>query len=513
MDDGKAKRLLEWLRTHPTAGYQCTELAGVGGSAAVFKATEVKSGKPVAFKVYDTDAGEAAERVDRELGLKGHDCPNLVQIYAGGPEEIDGEARVFLAMEYVEGRDLRALIQPDDRLPDPRIRQLLEQLHRAAAYLLERGVCHRDIKPENIRIRPNGELVLLDLGVLKPVDGSSLTDIGDDRPFIASKRYAPPELQHRREQPNPTGWEAVTVYQIGAVLYELIHGAKLFGHLPDHPPADIISAVDYFDPPVQRSDIGADIVSLARRCLVKQPAERLELATMKMIQKVATSAPPTLAPASGLDGMLHRAATRHELEIRLPTDALKAQQTRAVDLKKRTEKIIAEELHFSAYGLKVTVKDDGNTMVVALPPQLENGFAVEVRICMTVRVSHPTGRVLVSGMGFWGEHGVPKVEQTAAVVRHRTLERAWGPVWDDLMDEIQFRLMLRGWLQRALESLLLRSKDIYEKAIQEERTRIETLLRGESLSHKFATQTREMDLVVFTTADPFTFKVDSKNLR
>jgi serine/threonine protein kinase len=80
--------------------------------------------------------------------------------------------------------------------------------------LLDKGFCHRDIKPENILVRPNGDLVLLDLGVLRPLVGSELTDDERGKRFVGSRRYAPPELQHRREE-GPDAWEGITIAEVG----------------------------------------------------------------------------------------------------------------------------------------------------------------------------------------------------------------------------------------------------------------------------------------------------------
>lgn len=185
-----------------------------------------------------------------------------MQLFGGGSISLDGEQFVFVAMEFVEGNDLTFLIGPERRFDDATIRRMLRQLHQAASFLLGEGLCHRDIKPANIRIRPDGDVVLLDLGVLRPIGPSDLTDDARGKRFVGTRRYTPPEMQHRTHKDDAAAYEAITVYQIGAVLYEMIQGAKLFAHVHDQPPADLVSAVDSSKPELLRADVGADLILL-----------------------------------------------------------------------------------------------------------------------------------------------------------------------------------------------------------------------------------------------------------
>src|SRR5262249_24151501 len=163
----------------------------------VFRAT-TPDGAPCALKVYEPallaryGAEVQAERLTRELSLRGHGCRNLVQILGGGPAHVAGRDLTYLAMELVEGVDLPDRIAPGAFAAAP-TRAALRDLYQAADYLVQRNYCHRDIKPENIRVRPDGEMVLLVLGVLRPIGGSDLTDTPEARYFVGTLRYAPPE--------------------------------------------------------------------------------------------------------------------------------------------------------------------------------------------------------------------------------------------------------------------------------------------------------------------------------
>ncbi len=289
-------------RAPPLTGYVFIDVLGNGKSAAVFRAT-APSGSSRAIKVYDPELaaryGAAVQegRQQRELTLANHTCPNLVQIYGGGKLATNKGEATYLEMEYVEGFDLSAKIAPR-AFDDAAIRKALRELCVAADYLHQRGLCHRDIKTDNIRLRPNGHLVLLDLGVLRPLGRSDLTDTPTNRYFVGTLRYAPPELLHRREDAEDTNaWRAIDVYQIGTVLYELIQGAKLFAHVPDDPYADLVIAVDEHRPSLVRSDIGEDLIRLSRNALEKEPASRLRAAPWQSLLATA-NAPPVVAPSS-----------------------------------------------------------------------------------------------------------------------------------------------------------------------------------------------------------------------
>jgi serine/threonine protein kinase len=113
----------------------------------------------------------------------------------------------------------------------------------------------------------------LDLGVLRPFGPSNLTDV-DQRSFIGTLRYSSPEFLLRQEKESLEGWRAVTFYQLGAVLHDMLMRRPLFD---DHsePFSELVNAVQFEKPEIHSPDAAS--VSLANRCLVKNPSTRLEL--------------------------------------------------------------------------------------------------------------------------------------------------------------------------------------------------------------------------------------------
>lgn len=340
MNQERAGQLLEEFRRTGIAGYTAKDLIGHGWSAAVIRAT-APDGDDVALKVYDPllraryGAEVEQDRVALEMSLRGHDCSTLVGIVDGGPTVVQELPTRYLVMELVEGVDLRALVTPSARPADAVIRSILADLWAAADFLLHRGLLHRDIKVDNVRLRTSdGRAVLLDLGVVRRVDEADVTG-GEERSFDSTTRYAPPELLHLRSDNSRAGWEAICVYQIGTVLYELVQGAVLFGHVSNQPQADLVSAVDREVPSVLRSDVGQDLVDLVRRCLEKDPVRRLKLASWASLRELSQRTPPPLPTGSAaIDQKRREARERHAREIVAPQQERAARAARTAQTAK-----------------------------------------------------------------------------------------------------------------------------------------------------------------------------------
>ncbi|WP_198120340.1 serine/threonine protein kinase [Massilia rhizosphaerae] len=273
MDSTQAKMLIVSLLGKSVGGWLVEEELGYGKSAVVMRATSGE--RTGALKVFHPELveryGEEKQiaRISRETGLIGSKHPNLVEIYAGGKCSETGH--LFVVMELVPYRNLKSSIKD---IPTTSIRSIIEQLASAAIFLEERGLVHRDIKPENIAISENYESIkLLDLGVLRPFAESNLTDI-DQRPFIGTLRYSSPEFLQRKEEHSLEGWRALTVYQIGAVLYDLLMKREIFSEFSS-PYSVLVEAVLKETPDVYGED--PDLVRLCRHCLTKNPGTRLEL--------------------------------------------------------------------------------------------------------------------------------------------------------------------------------------------------------------------------------------------
>lgn len=259
------------------SGWTLTREIGSGADGIVYAGT--KDDKEVAIKLFFPESlaenGEAAalERLELQLGLVGtQPHPNLVQVYAGGRDESLG--LLYLVMDLVPGQSLDKVIGV---LPPEKIPNLVKQLASAAKYLEDQELYHRDIKPANIVVSDDFEkLTLLDLGIVYQIP----RDIDDARlsgmEFVATLRYSPPEFVWRTEPSNDDGaWRAVTFYQIGATLHDMIMKKVLYtGH--DQPRARLYDCVKEHTPVIQSTECEKWLVQLAQACLLKDWRQRLQ---------------------------------------------------------------------------------------------------------------------------------------------------------------------------------------------------------------------------------------------
>jgi serine/threonine protein kinase len=269
-------------------------LIDYGKSAAVFKAT--RRGDVVALKIFDDEIIERygdkkqLARISRELGLIGRAHPNMARILDGGVDASTGNH--FIIMEYLDGPNLQKCLPsvPDDNIP-----MLIEQLVSCCEYLEGLTLVHRDIKPSNIIILDDyRRLVLLDFGVLRPVGEVGVTDADGIQSFVGTLQYSSPEFLLRKEEDTLEGWRALSIYQIGGVLHDLIMRRPLFEEYTN-PYARLVNAVQNNTPNVSSTTVPAYLVEACQAALVKNPATRLELVSWDSFRPPKKAAAGTAA--------------------------------------------------------------------------------------------------------------------------------------------------------------------------------------------------------------------------
>jgi serine/threonine-protein kinase len=204
----------------PVAGdrldqYELTALLARSGMASIFKARDTFSGATVALKVPHVQLESDVvfyERFNREeqIGQK-LDHPNIVRILK--PRE---KSRMYMAMEYVEGRSLRAMMDGKHPLPTEKALDLARQICDALVYLEAHGVVHRDLKPENVLVTASGQAKLLDFGIALSESSRRLTWAGLSSTLGTPDYMAPEQIRGRR------GDVRTDVYALGLLLYEML---------------------------------------------------------------------------------------------------------------------------------------------------------------------------------------------------------------------------------------------------------------------------------------------------
>ena len=177
-------------------------------------------------------------------------------------------------MELHNGTTLTDVV-PD--FPIEKIGLLISQIASAAQYLEQLELVHRDIKPDNVVVAEDfSKATLLDLGVLRPISGLD-DDITTATAFLGTTRYSSPEyLLREGEEESIEGWRALTFYQLGGLLHDMIMRKRLFDNI-DAPPPRLTDAVRYTTPTIDAPDVSPHYVSLARSCLRKEWELRLRL--------------------------------------------------------------------------------------------------------------------------------------------------------------------------------------------------------------------------------------------
>ncbi len=277
MNKSLASEYLEDLKKNPIKDFNAKSVLGFGSSAAVFLA-ENNNGEKFAIKVFDEELikkygrEKQLARIKRELGLIDKYHKHLIKIFDGGICPITN--KLYLVMEYLNADSLADVLV---NIPRENIKLLISQVSSAARFLESHNIVHRDIKPQNIVVNKNyNHATLLDLGIIRPIASSDLTDNSEETPFLGTKRYAPPEFLLRKEDKSTDGWRAITYYQLGSVLHDLIMKKPLFWECSS-PEAALIEAVINNTPTIVSDEVDIQVKTLASNCLVKDPKLRCEL--------------------------------------------------------------------------------------------------------------------------------------------------------------------------------------------------------------------------------------------
>jgi serine/threonine-protein kinase len=293
--------------SEPVAGdrfdqYELQELLARSGMAAIFKAKDSFTGATVALKIphfqYESDLVFSERfRREEEVGQQ-LEHPHVVRILK--PRE---KSRVYLAMEFIEGKSLRALMGKSP-MPTDRALDLCRQVCDALAYLERNGVVHRDIKPENVLVTADGQVKIIDFGIALFLAERRMTWAGLSTAVGTPDYMAPEQIRGRR------GDARTDVYALGMLLYEL-----LTAHLPyDSPNARALLKAKTSEEPKPPSywvpGFDPHLEAIILRAIERDPRNRYASAGALLKDLQDPASVPTRDPATGERRMRAGAARR-----------------------------------------------------------------------------------------------------------------------------------------------------------------------------------------------------------
>src|SRR5437762_8643932 len=259
--------------------YRILEKLGVGGQGTVYKATDTKLGRTVVIKVLPPEltAKEAnLKRFEREARLASSlDHPNICTIF----DLDEAEGHHFIAMQYVEGRNVRQLVNGHP-LELKSTLLIAIQVADALAAAHSRDIIHRDIKSGNVMVTPSGQVKILDFGLAKLLDDTDdssrstihrtdLTEIGV--PY-GTATYAAPE-QARGDRVD----KRADIFSTGVLLYEMLTGTWPFRGKTT---IDVRHAVIYDQPKslaeMRPGATPARLQQVLDRAMQKEPRDRYQ---------------------------------------------------------------------------------------------------------------------------------------------------------------------------------------------------------------------------------------------
>jgi serine/threonine-protein kinase len=252
--------------------YRLERMVARTGMATLFKATDLRDGRAVAIKVPHAEM-EAdpvlLERFRREQEIGQElDHPGVVKTFDG-----EERSRLYMVIEWVDGRLLRAILNEERKLPIERATNFALEILDALDTMHKHGVVHRDLKPENIMVDADDRIKLIDFGIALREDARRLTFV-DLSPTLGTPDYISPE-----QVKGQRGDQRSDIYSLGVMLYEMLTGEPPF--TGPNPLAVMNERVLHDPEPARkrRPEISPELNEILNRALERDPRRRYQTAS------------------------------------------------------------------------------------------------------------------------------------------------------------------------------------------------------------------------------------------
>jgi len=256
------------LENFSIENYKVVELIGSGGMANIYKAIQLSLDRPIALKIMHqhltVDEGFVVrfEKEAKQAAQLQHE--NIVSIIDYGSDK----GVYYIAMEYVDGKNLKEILERQKRLPLEICLLISHQIAEGLKYAHAHNLIHRDIKPSNIILSNDGRVMLTDFGIAKGCDDLTITGTGQ---MIGSPAYMSPEQAAGRPMDHRSD-----IFSLGIIMYEIICGEKPFkGETYQEMVASIMSKEPESMQKL-RVDVNEEIENLVKKALVKVADSRYQ---------------------------------------------------------------------------------------------------------------------------------------------------------------------------------------------------------------------------------------------
>ena len=250
--------------------YEISQLLGEGGMGAVYKAMDRELDRPVALKLIRPELASNPSilaRFKQEL-LLAHQVThkNVIRIYDLG----DANGVKFITMEFVEGEDLRTILEEKVKFSPAEAIEIIQQVAHALEAAHSVGIIHRDLKPQNIMRDRAGRILVMDFGLARTVEGDRMTQTGA---LVGTMEYMSPE-QALAKDLDPRS----DLFTLGLIFYELLTGVTPYR--AESAIASLLKRTSERALPISDIDktIPAGLSNIVSKCLERDPALRYQSA-------------------------------------------------------------------------------------------------------------------------------------------------------------------------------------------------------------------------------------------